>query len=137
MGLVLVMIAGVAFLLIAVPCAVLALVVLRKSERRGAFTAACLSALVLSVCAQYAYVATPIVQSGKVSFELFILPMFGWHMAPPLALAILTWFLPLPRRRPALQGIVVGLLFSIAALVLLSIPLGFVIPPLFGLEFQP
>ena len=137
MGLILVMIVGVAFLFIGLPAALLGRAVLRKSEREGAFAPACWTALIASAGAQYAFATAPMIRTGKADFELFILPLFGWHLAPPLLLAVVIWLAARKRKAPVLHGVAVGLLFSIAALIVLSIPLGIVIPQVFGLRFTP
>src|SRR5262245_15854453 len=133
MGLILILIAGAALVVLGGPCLVLAILVCTKGTRSAAFWLPCLLTLLVSVVAQYAVVLAPFVRQGEYSWDLFLGPLWGWHLAPPLVIAAVLWLLERKRRRPVPLGIVAGLLFSIPALLALAFPLGFIVPAAFGL----
>jgi hypothetical protein len=134
MGLILILIVGAALVVLGGPCLVLAILVCSRSPRTPSFWLPCLGSLLLSATAQYAFALAPFVRQGEYSFDLFLAPVWGWQLAAPPALALLIWLIERTQRRPAVLGVLAGLLFSIPAVIGLTLPLGFVVPSLLGLQ---
>lgn len=108
-----------------------------KGERGAAFWRACLIAALVSTSLQYAVLMAPFFRQGSFSWELYVVPLFGPHLVPPALGAALLWIPRATRRRPLIRGVAAGLLFSICAVVVLALPLGFAVALLSGLTFKP
>ena len=137
MGLLVLLGAGAALVVLGGPCAVLAILVCRQAATRTrSFWLPCLVALLFGVAAQYAVAIAPFTRAKEYDFGLFFAPMWGWHLLGPPAIAAALWSFEPARERPAVLGVVAGLLFSVPGLVALAIPLGVVAAAVLGLHFQ-
>jgi hypothetical protein len=139
MGLVLVILAVAALVLVATPALAIALVVLTRTDRKPPFWSACPLATFVSFAGQYAYALAPFsfLRTREYSWELIMGPMLGWHLAAPPIVAALFWVASRKFRTPAANGLVTGLLFSVALVIVLAIPIGLTLPALLGLRFRP
>ncbi|MFI5120308.1 MAG: hypothetical protein ACHQM4_07840 [Thermoanaerobaculia bacterium] len=139
MGLVLVILAVAAIVFVAAPALAIGLVVLTRADREPPFWSSCALATFVSFAGQYGYALAPFsfLRTREYSWELLMGPMLGWHLAAPPIVAALFWAASRRFRSPAANGLVTGLLFSVALVVVLAIPIGLTLPALLGLRFRP
>jgi hypothetical protein len=126
-------------LFIVLPAVAIGLGVARRSTRPEGFWPACVVAASSSFLCQYIFALRPFsfLRTHEYSWEFIFAPLFGWHLAAPPAFAIILFFLTRRNASPAANAIIAGLFFSVAVVVVLSIPLSFLLPPLLGLRFRP
>src|SRR3954468_1624344 len=111
------MAAALALTFIGAPAVILGVVACgKRSLPREGLALACIATTAVSLLLQYVIVVAPMVFAGKASWDLFMAPLFGWHLAVPSAIAALLWWPARTTGRPALRGVVAGLLFSITAI---------------------
>ena len=137
MGLVLILIFAGVLVVIAAPSAALGILAASRSPRQAPFWAALVGTALASAAAQYLFVTGPMLRAGEASWDLFISPVLGYHLAAPVVAAALLWFVPRGPRHPGVGGAAAGLLFSVPLLIVAAIPLGFLVQRVFRLPFVP
>jgi hypothetical protein len=137
MGLLLILLWGGALAVLGSPAFILGAVVSSRTRRDSSFWWGAVGAALISIVAQCVVTLAPFVRKGAYSFDLFLAPLLGWHLVPPLIVAATLWFAPMGDRPPVRAGAVAGLLLSIPAVIALALPLAFAVPAVFELRFIP
>lgn len=133
MDLALLAIWGMAIAFIGMPLLILSMFLLHHTPWGLQFWLSCIGSVIGSVVAQYAIAMTPYVRSRTYDFTIFIAPGLGLHV--PLVLAAALYFSRAFHMRPAVAGVVVGLLLSDVAVIGLALPMGLAAASYFNLRF--
>jgi len=139
MGLVIVLVVVATLVLVAAPATAIGIAVVARAQRERTFRRTCVLTALVSVLAQYAYVLAPFsfLQTREISWGFVLAPFLGWHLAAPPVLAAILWLGARLRRTPAPSAVLSGLLFSVAAAIVLALPVLVSLGWLFDLRFAP
>lgn len=127
-----------AFVFVAAPALAFGLSIVHETSGKRGFWLPCSVTGVVAFSLQYLYAAVPfLLHARDVSWDFLLAPLFGWHLlAPPLA-ALVLWLRLRTAPSPGLGGVIAGLLFSLAGIVVIPLPLAFLLTRFLGLRFQP
>ena len=139
MGLILLLLAAGTIAFIAGPALVIALAIVVRTRRTRSFWPLCAVVALVSFAAQYLYALAPLTFVGthEYSWGLFFSPMFGWHLLVPPVVAAVVWLISRRFQLANANAVIAGLFFSVAAVVILAIPIGLALPRVLGLRFSP
>lgn len=139
MGLLLLCLFLVDVIFLAVPTLIIGISITKTPDRPRGFWRVCGLTALVSFLVQYLWAADPLrlFRSGEYTLDLVISPLFGLHLFATPLLALFLW--DVWRRDPYAYSpaIRAGLLFSVTAVVVLSVPVGCAVTSLLGLQFRP
>ena len=127
-----------AFVFVAAPAIAFGLSVVHSTAGERGFWLPCALSGIAAFVLQFAYASAPaLLHARAVTWDLLLAPLFGWHLLAPPAAAVLLWLRVRMSPSPALGGVVAGLFFSVAGMVVAPVPLTLLLAPFLGLEMQP